>query len=156
MRRCHKFDDFYAIASTFQECSLRHGDGGEASCPNRFANQWASWLFRASPLPQNDTSHSIIHAGYGFGNSERARRQSGIIVANDISCVPSHLWNKMVFYMIMNKLYYVVGLVLLLLFALTREDLENIFVRANILPHRRRTFLYKEEIFKITKRLYVY
>lgn len=23
MRRCHKFDDFYAIASTFQECSLR-------------------------------------------------------------------------------------------------------------------------------------
>jgi len=22
VRRCHKFDDFYAIASTFQECSL--------------------------------------------------------------------------------------------------------------------------------------
>jgi len=47
----------------------------------------------------------------------------------------------MVFYMIMNKLYYVVGLILLLLFALMREDLENISVRAKILSHRQRTYI---------------
>lgn len=42
-------------------------------------------------LATNATSHLIIYAGYVQATPEHAWRKSGIIVANNISCVLSHL-----------------------------------------------------------------
>jgi len=60
---------------------------------------------------------------------------------------------KWFFYMIMNKLYYVVGLVLLLLFALTKEDRRG-FLYGRILSPSLEDFHRKD--IQITKKTVYY
>lgn len=77
--------------------------------------------FRVLPLPQSDTSHSIIYAGYGSATPNVLGGKVELLLQTTSLVYQAIYEIKWFFYMIMNKLYYVVGLVLLLLFALMRE-----------------------------------
>lgn len=69
-----------------------------------------------------DTSHSIIYAGYGSATPNVLGGKVKLLLQTTSLVYQAIYEIKWFFYMIMNKLYYVVGLVLLLLFALTKED----------------------------------
>lgn len=76
--------------------------------------------FEHLPLPQ--TSHSIIYAGYGSATPNVLGGKVELLLQTTSLVYQAIYEIKWFFYMIMNKLYYVVGLVLLLLFALSREN----------------------------------
>lgn len=87
MRRCHKFDDFHCDRVDIPGMQvLRLVNGREARCARIIPRIGEAHDFEHLPLPRLVTR--LLYAGYG---SAAANVLGGIIVANDISCVPSHL-----------------------------------------------------------------
>lgn len=117
-------------------------------------NQWKSARFQMLPFATSDTLVIFeylrrVYVGNRMKNIVGEKME--LLLAN-ISCVLSHLWNKMVFfYMIMNKLYYVVGLVLLLLFTSIKEKMKDIFTIS--LLNRIFYIIWEEKIFQVTKKI---
>lgn len=103
-----------------------------------------------SSMALADTSHSIIYAGYGSATPYVLGGKVELLLQTTSLVYQAIYEIKWFFYMIMNKLYYVVGLVLHLLFALTKEDISTC---GKILSYRPRMI---DETLQITKKLYVY
>lgn len=100
-----------------------------------------------------DTSHSIIYAGYGSATSNVLGSKVKLLLQTTSLVYQAIYEIKWFFYMIMNKLYYVVGLILLLLFAFDEGGSKDTSVCGQRRYPVAQGFVYVEEILQVTKRL---